>query len=768
MKAPSTTPFSVSVYASSQPLGKRITRGPDGSIKKESLGQIVEGTVKAVELKSLRDFADLRAQLTTSHALGYGLTSHPIARVVTKAAFDELDSSERIANGIPTIPRDSEHLRFSDGPGVLMIDHDPAAGDKALGAEELREVLCVAMPELRGVSMLWVPSAGSMVYAGDTEVVGLRGSRIYFVVSDSRRIPAVGTLLFHRLTLAGHGRIFISRAGRMLQRGPIDATVWEPERLDFVRATCGIGLEQQPAEARLFGGDDVDLKIGETLLNVDAIAPLTPDDSARMKSIWTELSGAAEPEANRVRHAWALARVMTEVRKEGVSPNSAVDAARVARYENSALTLVLESDQILTLQDGREVTVADLRKDPSGFEGVRMADPLEPEYGNDPRIAKAYLLRKGGKDPAIYSHAHGGIWYSLRRYDEDFYDPEEPARTSSPVANQMNRFAVQRVVDFCAGPPSQWHIRGVLPKAELCVIYGESGSGKSFAVLDMVAAIVSGEDWRGRQVTQGSVVYVVAEGRAGFRKRLDALQKHREIDLRGLGIVAECPNLLRGDEVELAAAIKAAGGASVLVIDTLAQAMAGGDENSAVEMGAALSACKEIHNATGATVVLVHHSGKDRSKGARGWSGLRAAADAELEITRPANAARRIRVSKQKDGDDSAAFEFELDVVPLGLDDDLSPITSCVVRHFEDVSLPPRGLKARPRGKWQCRLWNTLARQRGSVSRDELVAAAVEQEAAPDAKKRDTRRQQALRALEEMLLGGSFVDRGDNGLCLAT
>jgi hypothetical protein len=49
-------------------------------------------------------------------------------------------------------------------------------------------------------------------------------------------------------------------------------------------------------------------------------------------------------------------------------------------------------------------------------------------------------------------------------------------------------------------------------------------------------------------------------------------------------------------------------------------------------MGLALSHCKHIYEVTGAIVLLVHHSGKDAAKGARGWSGIRAAADTEIEI----------------------------------------------------------------------------------------------------------------------------------------
>mgnify|MGYP003346413027 CR=1 FL=1 len=107
----------------------------------------------------------------------------------------------------------------------------------------------------------------------------------------------------------------------------------------------------------------------------------------------------------------------------------------------------------------------------------------------------------------------------------------------------------------------------------------------------------------------------------------------------------------------------------VVIVDTWAQTTPGANENSGEDMGKALAHCKGIHRATGAMVMLVHHSGKDASRGARGWSGLRAAADVELEVVR-ADEARSLTVTKLKDGEDGAEFAFRLESVVLGLDED--------------------------------------------------------------------------------------------------
>jgi hypothetical protein len=261
---------------------------------------------------------------------------------------------------------------------------------------------------------------------------------------------------------------------------------------------------------------------------------------------------------------------------------------------------------------------------------------------------------------------------------DDVSTPEEPA-ADTPT----KRFPVVDADAFTTGPHPGWIIKDVLPKAELAVLFGESGSGKSFAILDMVASVARGVPWRGHRVKQGRVVYIAAEGAGGFRKRLIAYAGRQGISLKGLnlGVMASTPNLLlKNDAFDVC---KSIGKADVVVIDTLAQTTPGGNENAGEDMGKALAHCKGIHRSTGALVILVHHSGKDASKGARGWSGLRAACDAEFEVLRLAGGDRILRTSKQKDGDDGATWGFKLDVVDVGFDEDGDVVTSCVIKETE-------------------------------------------------------------------------------------
>jgi hypothetical protein len=316
------------------------------------------------------------------------------------------------------------------------------------------------------------------------------------------------------------------------------------------------------------------------------------------------------------------------------------------------------------------------------------------------------------------------------------------------------RFVFEQAQEFASGPSPTWLIKHVLPDAELVVMFGASGSGKSFLALDMALAVARGVPWRGKRVRQGRVAYIAAEGAGGFRNRLKAYAIANEINLADIPLLVlnAAPNLLdKTDAAEVAAAIKSSGGASVVIVDTFAQVTAGGDENSGEDMGKALSHCKQIHRATGAVVLLVHHSGKDTSKGARGWSGVRAACDAELEVVRE-ETGRYVRLSKQKDGEDDLRWGFDLEMVQLGVDEDLDPITSCVVIEGEiPTTRSRRSLRSNQKVVLGC--FDSLESE-GVVIGDDVINMAAGHLIKPvDA--RDTRRQNCKSALQRLCEGSN-------------
>lgn len=322
------------------------------------------------------------------------------------------------------------------------------------------------------------------------------------------------------------------------------------------------------------------------------------------------------------------------------------------------------------------------------------------------------------------------------------------------ITENKVRFSFLPANEFSAGKPISWFVKGILPRAPLGVVFGPPGAGKSFWATDLAAAIARGVDaWCGKRVHKARVGFVAAEGAAGFRNRLQAYASHHGLDLADLPlfVMAAAPNLMqKADVVDLGNAINRAGGLDLVVYDTLARGTAGADENSARDMGVAIDNCRILHEVTGATILLVHHSGKDVTKGARGSNALLGAVDVEIEISRLDNN-RTATVSKLKDGEDGAQFGFVLKTVSIGMDEDGDVVSSCVVEHGEAVQRKPREKKM---GPWEECVWRVTLELQG-VDGPPSVAAVVDaaSESMPfDDKsgKRDNRRYQANRALESL------------------
>jgi RecA/RadA recombinase len=241
--------------------------------------------------------------------------------------------------------------------------------------------------------------------------------------------------------------------------------------------------------------------------------------------------------------------------------------------------------------------------------------------------------------------------------------------------------------DSALSDPGNQLIEGVLDEGTLSVIYGDSGSGKTFVALDKAFHVGAGLDWNGKKVKRGLVVYVAAEGGRRIKRRIAALQKRYREEY---GDVAPDPLFalvryqidLRSSDADLKSLLglvreaeKKTGEKCVwLIVDTLSRAMAGGDENSPVDMGRVVASADRFRAETGAHFTYVHHTGKDTARGARGHSLLRAATDTELETT-----ASALTLTKQRDGE--LGFKIGFKLVDLAFGDDAGgfPIKSAVV-----------------------------------------------------------------------------------------
>jgi hypothetical protein len=225
-------------------------------------------------------------------------------------------------------------------------------------------------------------------------------------------------------------------------------------------------------------------------------------------------------------------------------------------------------------------------------------------------------------------------------------------------------------------------IEGLLDQGTMSVLYGDSNVGKTFVAMDMAYHIATGGQFGGMETSKSLVIYVAGEGGSGARRRMAALKdKFNPGEEPPLKLLAYPIDLRRPDAdlVPFIEALKAVAGEGgqigLVVVDTLSRALAGGDENSPVDMGAIVKHFDLIRAATGAHLMVVHHTGKDKAKGARGHTLLRAATDTEIEIAEGV-----ISVTKQRDLDKAWSSAFALEVRNLGLNARGKVVTSCTVR----------------------------------------------------------------------------------------
>jgi hypothetical protein len=256
------------------------------------------------------------------------------------------------------------------------------------------------------------------------------------------------------------------------------------------------------------------------------------------------------------------------------------------------------------------------------------------------------------------------------------------AEIAPPLDPPPPRFVLLSALDVRLRKPMSWALLNVLPDRGLVCVYGPSGSGKSFLTADLAARLSEVGEWFGHRIKKACrVVYVVLEGAGGMSNRIHAWEEfHQRAYPPGVRFVFDAFRISDpASVIALAAEIDACGGADVVIIDTLNRAAPEMDENSSRDMGLALEGCKQLEAMTGGVIVLVHHTGKDSTKGMRGHSSLIAALDGAIEVNRTTDG-REWSVAKSKDGADGTVHRFLLEVVNLGSDEDGEPITSCAVR----------------------------------------------------------------------------------------
>jgi hypothetical protein len=233
-----------------------------------------------------------------------------------------------------------------------------------------------------------------------------------------------------------------------------------------------------------------------------------------------------------------------------------------------------------------------------------------------------------------------------------------------------------------------WLIKGVMPASSIGMMFGASGTFKSFIALDACLHIAHGLSWMGHRTKQGEVLYLAAEGGMGLWPRIAAWHRARRLEWTNTPLrVVPLALDLSIDAWKVVEAAQVQGAApKLVVIDTLSQTF-GGEENVANDVSAYFREIgARFRQLWGCAVLVVHHSGHAATERPRGSSAMLANVDFMYGVFRDEKEMMAtVTCLKQKDGERFTDAMFRVNVHKLGTDEDGDDITSLVARHMNSV-----------------------------------------------------------------------------------
>lgn len=312
----------------------------------------------------------------------------------------------------------------------------------------------------------------------------------------------------------------------------------------------------------------------------------------------------------------------------------------------------------------------------------------------------------------------GSLYHWAREYGFDLRGERQaqdaPATVAAEEQRQRGAFNIVSLDELNDLPPPVPLIDGLLFQDTLINLFGPPASFKSFIALDMGLSIAHGRKWQGRSTESGPVLYIAGEGSSGIRKRAKAWRRHNNItnEKQPFFVLPQGVDMRSVESIDaiVEAALDRLGEPPALVvIDTLNRNFGGGDENNNQDMGDFIAGADRMRAAfDGCAILVVHHSGKDQSKGARGHSSLYGAVDTEIEVKRiQGTSVVTMTNTKQKEAEEEQVIQLQAVAVmlppsgPLSLEEE-----SSLVLEVTTQKLPEQ--KRRPRGKHAKVIYDTL------------------------------------------------------------
>lgn len=311
--------------------------------------------------------------------------------------------------------------------------------------------------------------------------------------------------------------------------------------------------------------------------------------------------------------------------------------------------------------------------------------------------------------------------------------------------------------DCEAMPARQYVVKGLLAERDVGCIVGAPGAGKSLLAPFIGYAVAQGERVFGHRTRAGGVLYVAAEDGHGMRGRVKALKDtHGNTD--SFFLVDGVADLLNSQVAgkpspDLSALLKAVKERkpALIMVDTIAMAFPGLEENDAKSMGLVVAAARSLTK-WGAAVLLIHHDTKDGQQGLpRGHSILNGALDMSLHLKRDGGVVVG-RLTKNRNGATDQSLAFTVKTVTLGEDEDGDAITTAICEESDapDSAAP----KLTPSGAAALAVFNDLSQP---VTEDAWRQAVMDSRTVSASDDKDSRRKAYKRAVEDLTRKGMVV-----------
>ena len=255
-------------------------------------------------------------------------------------------------------------------------------------------------------------------------------------------------------------------------------------------------------------------------------------------------------------------------------------------------------------------------------------------------------------------------------------------------------------------PKLNWLIKDILVDGGIATIYGESGSTKSFLAIDLAMHLATGSEWFGLEVNRGiPIIYTALEGFRGVVKRIKGWCKKNEISPSNIFI--DHDSLLLGEQGSVESFINYYKANNfhrgMIIIDTFNMACPNIEENSAKEMSGVITKAKLIAEKLNSTVLIIHHSGKDESRGMRGSSSLKASMDTIIYVKQDSNGNCEWSLEKSKDSECGIRFAYRLETIEVEMNGEVE--TTCTLDKLGEMLEKRKKAKLTPK---QTRVLNLL------------------------------------------------------------